>query len=65
MCDLVFPYIRRSDATFIICCEAMSTSKKLLCGHLFHVHCRRTMWALSMNKGCAASVQQHGDQPGG
>lgn len=32
----------RSDATCIICREEMTTAKKLLCGHLFHVHCLRS-----------------------
>ncbi|XP_072981998.1 ERAD-associated E3 ubiquitin-protein ligase HRD1-like [Typha latifolia] len=31
-----------SDATCIICREEMVTAKKLLCGHLFHVHCLRS-----------------------
>ncbi|XP_050224073.1 ERAD-associated E3 ubiquitin-protein ligase HRD1B-like [Mercurialis annua] len=31
-----------SDATCIICREEMTTAKKLLCGHLFHVHCLRS-----------------------
>jgi len=30
-----------SDATCIICREEMATAKKLLDGHLFHVHCLR------------------------
>lgn len=34
--------IFRSDATCIICREEMTTAKKLLCGHLFHVHCLRS-----------------------
>jgi hypothetical protein len=32
----------RSDATCIICREEMATAKKLLDGHLFHVHCLRS-----------------------
>lgn len=32
----------RSDATCIICREEMTTAKKLICGHLFHVHCLRS-----------------------
>ncbi|KAL5731123.1 RING-type E3 ubiquitin transferase [Ranunculus cassubicifolius] len=31
-----------SDATCIICREEMATAKKLICGHLFHVHCLRS-----------------------
>ncbi|XP_027103460.1 ERAD-associated E3 ubiquitin-protein ligase HRD1B-like isoform X2 [Coffea arabica] len=31
-----------ADATCIICREEMTTAKKLLCGHLFHVHCLRS-----------------------
>ncbi|PKA48849.1 E3 ubiquitin protein ligase RIN2 [Apostasia shenzhenica] len=31
-----------SDATCIICREEMVTAKKLVCGHLFHVHCLRS-----------------------
>ncbi|XP_048551725.1 ERAD-associated E3 ubiquitin-protein ligase HRD1-like isoform X1 [Triticum urartu] len=31
-----------SDVTCIICCEETTTAKKLLCGHLFHVHCLRS-----------------------
>ncbi|KAK9994017.1 hypothetical protein SO802_023720 [Lithocarpus litseifolius] len=34
--------LNASDATCIICCEEMTTlttAKKLICGHLFHVHC--------------------------
>ncbi|KAM0940022.1 putative transcription factor C2H2 family [Dioscorea sansibarensis] len=34
--------INASDATCIICREEMVTAKKLLCGHLFHVHCLRS-----------------------
>lgn len=34
--------ICRSDATCIICREEMTTAKKLVCGHLFHVHCLRS-----------------------
>lgn len=40
-CDLHL-LIFRSDATCIICREEMTTAKKLLCGHLFHVHCLRS-----------------------
>ncbi|KAJ4721007.1 E3 ubiquitin ligase [Melia azedarach] len=31
-----------SDSTCIICREEMTTAKKLICGHLFHVHCLRS-----------------------
>ncbi|TYG53681.1 hypothetical protein ES288_D09G129000v1 [Gossypium darwinii] len=31
-----------SDATCIICREEMTLAKKLICGHLFHVHCLRS-----------------------
>ncbi|KAE8683664.1 ERAD-associated E3 ubiquitin-protein ligase HRD1A [Hibiscus syriacus] len=31
-----------SDATCIICREEMTSAKKLICGHLFHVHCLRS-----------------------
>ncbi|XP_062093216.1 ERAD-associated E3 ubiquitin-protein ligase HRD1B-like [Humulus lupulus] len=31
-----------TDATCIICREEMTTAKKLICGHLFHVHCLRS-----------------------
>lgn len=34
--------LNTSDATCIICREEMVTAKKLLCGHLFHVHCLRS-----------------------
>jgi E3 ubiquitin-protein ligase synoviolin len=34
--------IEGSDATCIICREEMTTAKKLICGHLFHVHCLRS-----------------------
>ncbi|XP_061369442.1 ERAD-associated E3 ubiquitin-protein ligase HRD1B-like [Gastrolobium bilobum] len=34
--------LNASDATCIICREEMTTAKKLLCGHLFHVHCLRS-----------------------
>ncbi|KAK6133748.1 hypothetical protein DH2020_032459 [Rehmannia glutinosa] len=34
--------INTSDATCIICREEMITAKKLICGHLFHVHCLRS-----------------------
>ncbi|ANM59663.1 RING/U-box superfamily protein [Arabidopsis thaliana] len=31
-----------NDATCIICREEMTSAKKLVCGHLFHVHCLRS-----------------------
>ncbi|KAE8660346.1 ERAD-associated E3 ubiquitin-protein ligase HRD1A [Hibiscus syriacus] len=31
-----------NDATCIICREEMTTANKLICGHLFHVHCLRS-----------------------
>lgn len=34
--------LNSSDATCIICREEMTTAKRLLCGHLFHVHCLRS-----------------------
>lgn len=37
-----FCWLCRSDATCIICREEMTTAKKLICGHLFHVHCLRS-----------------------
>ncbi|CAN6201740.1 unnamed protein product [Urochloa humidicola] len=65
-----------SDATCIICREEMTTAKKLLCGHLFHVHCLRS-WLerqhtcptcrapiIPPDNGRAASARQHGAQPG-
>lgn len=65
-----------SDVTCIICREEMTTAKKLLCGHLFHVHCLRS-WLerqhtcptcrapiIPPDNGRAASARQHGAQPG-
>ncbi|KZV16184.1 RING/U-box superfamily protein [Dorcoceras hygrometricum] len=40
--DATSEEINASDATCIICREEMTTAKKLLCGHLFHVHCLRS-----------------------
>ncbi|XP_073130263.1 ERAD-associated E3 ubiquitin-protein ligase HRD1B-like isoform X2 [Henckelia pumila] len=40
MCFFLVIFV--SDATCIICREEMTTAKKLLCGHLFHVHCLRS-----------------------
>lgn len=34
--------LNASDATCIICREEMVTAKRLVCGHLFHVHCLRS-----------------------
>ncbi|PON41474.1 E3 ubiquitin-protein ligase synoviolin/Hrd [Parasponia andersonii] len=34
--------LNATDATCIICREEMTTAKKLICGHLFHVHCLRS-----------------------
>nr|GEX55447.1 ERAD-associated E3 ubiquitin-protein ligase HRD1B-like [Tanacetum cinerariifolium] len=34
--------LNASDAACIICREEMNTAKKLVCGHLFHVHCLRS-----------------------
>lgn len=34
--------LNASDATCIICREEMTTAKRLVCGHLFHVHCLRS-----------------------
>lgn len=39
---LHFFLLCRSDATCIICREEMTNAKKLICGHLFHVHCLRS-----------------------
>ena len=65
----------RSDATCIICREEMTTAKKLICGHLFHVHCLRswlerqhtcpTCRALVVppENGASTAGGQHGAQP--
>ncbi|XP_044483235.1 ERAD-associated E3 ubiquitin-protein ligase HRD1B-like [Mangifera indica] len=34
--------LNANDSTCIICREEMTTAKKLVCGHLFHVHCLRS-----------------------
>ncbi|EPS66902.1 hypothetical protein M569_07872, partial [Genlisea aurea] len=34
--------LNANDATCIICREEMTVAKKLICGHLFHVHCLRS-----------------------
>lgn len=64
--------LNTGDATCIICREEMATAKKLICGHLFHVHCLRS-WlerqhtcptcralVVPMEGGTAASVGQQG-----
>ncbi|KAL6581312.1 ERAD-associated E3 ubiquitin-protein ligase hrd1a [Orobanche minor] len=40
--DATSEELNSSDATCIICREEMTTAKKLLCGHLFHVQCLRS-----------------------
>ncbi|XP_013624843.1 PREDICTED: ERAD-associated E3 ubiquitin-protein ligase HRD1A [Brassica oleracea var. oleracea] len=40
--DATTEELTASDATCIICREEMTTAKKLICGHLFHVHCLRS-----------------------
>ncbi|MCL7037153.1 hypothetical protein MKW94_028375 [Papaver nudicaule] len=40
--DATAEEINTGDATCIICREEMVTAKKLICGHLFHVHCLRS-----------------------
>ncbi|CAK7340107.1 unnamed protein product [Dovyalis caffra] len=40
--DATAEELNASDATCIICREEMTTAKKLICGHLFHVHCLRS-----------------------
>ncbi|XVE59741.1 hypothetical protein DITRI_Ditri05aG0070600 [Diplodiscus trichospermus] len=66
--------LNASDATCIICREEMTTAKKLVCGHLFHVHCLRswlerqhtcpTCRALVVppENGTSSSGGQHGPQ---
>ncbi|CAM0880828.1 unnamed protein product [Alopecurus aequalis] len=74
--DATADELNASDATCIICREEMTTAKKLLCGHLFHVHCLRS-WLerqhtcptcrapiIPPDNGRAASARQHGAQPG-
>ncbi|XP_051203630.1 ERAD-associated E3 ubiquitin-protein ligase HRD1 isoform X1 [Lolium perenne] len=75
--DATTDELTASDATCIICREEMTTAKKLLCGHLFHVHCLRS-WLERQhtcptcrapiippdNGRAASSAQQHGAQPG-
>ncbi|KAH9727975.1 ERAD-associated E3 ubiquitin-protein ligase HRD1A [Citrus sinensis] len=64
-----------SDSTCIICREEMTTAKKLICGHLFHVHCLRswlerqhtcpTCRALVVppENGASTAGVQHGQRP--
>lgn len=75
----IFPYCFawtcRSDSTCIICREEMTTAKKLICGHLFHVHCLRswlerqhtcpTCRALVVppENGASTAGVQHGQRP--
>ncbi|KAJ8752484.1 hypothetical protein K2173_004772 [Erythroxylum novogranatense] len=40
--DATSEELSMNDATCIICREEMTTAKKLICGHLFHVHCLRS-----------------------
>ncbi|PNT70311.1 hypothetical protein BRADI_2g09570v3 [Brachypodium distachyon] len=74
--DATADELNLSDATCIICREEMTTAKKLLCGHLFHVHCLRS-WLerqhtcptcrapiIPPDNGRAASARQHGAQRG-
>ncbi|RCV21344.1 hypothetical protein SETIT_4G131700v2 [Setaria italica] len=74
--DATTEELNASDATCIICREEMTTAKKLLCGHLFHVHCLRS-WLerqhtcptcrapiIPPDNGRAAAARQHGAQPG-
>ncbi|XP_066370574.1 ERAD-associated E3 ubiquitin-protein ligase HRD1-like isoform X2 [Miscanthus floridulus] len=74
--DATAEELNASDATCIICREEMTTAKKLLCGHLFHVHCLRS-WLerqhtcptcrapiIPPDNGRSASARQHGGQPG-
>ncbi|CAD6336851.1 unnamed protein product [Miscanthus lutarioriparius] len=74
--DATAEELNASDATCIICREEMTTAKKLLCGHLFHVHCLRS-WLerqhtcptcrapiIPPDYGRSASARQHGGQPG-
>jgi len=58
--------VYRSDATCIICREEMATAKKLLCGHLFHVHCLRS-WLERQNTcpTCRALVDPSENRPSG
>ncbi|XP_066370575.1 ERAD-associated E3 ubiquitin-protein ligase HRD1-like isoform X3 [Miscanthus floridulus] len=73
--DATAEELNASDATCIICREEMTTAKKLLCGHLFHVHCLRS-WLerqhtcptcrapiIPPDNGRSASARQHGGQP--
>ncbi|KAK7253126.1 hypothetical protein RIF29_37578 [Crotalaria pallida] len=66
--------LNANDATCIICREEMTTAKKLICGHLFHVHCLRS-WlerqhtcptcralVVPAENGTTATGAQHGSQ---
>ncbi|GAB2227545.1 hypothetical protein Droror1_Dr00009367 [Drosera rotundifolia] len=70
--DATSEELNASDATCIICREEMTTAKKLICGHLFHVHCLRS-WlerqhtcptcrapVVPPEVGATATVGQHG-----
>ncbi|RQO99175.1 hypothetical protein POPTR_013G088400v4 [Populus trichocarpa] len=73
--DATAEELNASDATCIICREEMTTAKKLICGHLFHVHCLRswlerqhtcpTCRALVVppENGASTAGGQHGAQP--
>ncbi|XP_066377951.1 ERAD-associated E3 ubiquitin-protein ligase HRD1-like isoform X1 [Miscanthus floridulus] len=74
--DATAEELNASDATCIICREEMTTAKKLLCGHLFHVHCLRS-WLerqhtcptcrapiIPPDNGRSTSARQYGGQPG-
>ncbi|KAK8695539.1 hypothetical protein V6N13_000692 [Hibiscus sabdariffa] len=63
-----------ADPTCIICREEMTSAKKLICGHLFHVHCLRS-WlerqhtcptcrplVVPSENGTSSSGGQHGAQ---
>ncbi|XVF05007.1 hypothetical protein REPUB_Repub05bG0134000 [Reevesia pubescens] len=72
--DATLEELNASDATCIICREEMTTAKKLICGHFFHVHCLRswlerqhtcpTCRALVVppENGTSSSGGQHGPQ---
>ncbi|KAI9110548.1 hypothetical protein K1719_018414 [Acacia pycnantha] len=66
--------LNASDPTCIICREEMTTAKKLVCGHFFHVHCLRS-WLERQNtcpicralvvppeNGATTAGGQHGSQ---
>nr|AIZ68178.1 E3 ubiquitin-protein ligase synoviolin-like protein [Albuca bracteata] len=62
--DATAEELNTSDATCIICREEMVTAKKLLCGHLFHVHCLRS-WLERQNTcpTCRALVDPSENRP--